>query len=192
MPRALPRHPRGRRDEARDARSPAPGRRDLALGDPQRPACRWEPSKISLFFNGLKLYANFGLRITVSHIGLAMGATEQKQGRKMSDLKWSSSEKKIAREAYDAALKAAITELMAEFKRQASAAASAADLWAVEAYLREQRKEIGEMFDYRYSQLPLVFGWAIRMGYVGEERLAGLSEDKLKIVRSLSQFSAED
>ena len=103
----------------------------------------------------------------------------------MPDLKWSPSEKKIAREAYDAALETALAKIMVEFKRRANAAASASDMWAVEKYLREQRKEIDEMFDYRYSQLPLVFAWAIREGHVDEERLGGLSDDKLKLIRSL-------
>jgi hypothetical protein len=93
----------------------------------------------------------------------------------MFDLKWSASEKKIAREAYDAAWETAIAKRMGEFKRRANAASSASDMWAVETYLREKRKEIGEMFDYRYSQLPLVFAWAIRVGYMNEERLVGLS-----------------
>jgi hypothetical protein len=58
-------------------------------------------------------------------------------------------------------------------------------MWAVEAWLREQRKEIDEMFDYRYAQLPLFFAWAIRVRHMEEERLAGLSEDKLKLIRRL-------
>jgi len=80
---------------------------------------------------------------------------------------------------------------MAEFKTRASAAASASDMWAVEAWLSEQRKHIGEMFDYRYSQLPLVFAWGIREKHMDMERLAGLSEDKLKRIRSLRDFSPD-
>jgi hypothetical protein len=104
----------------------------------------------------------------------------------MSGLKWSASEKKVARSAFDGALAAAVAKVMAEFKRRAGSAASASDMWAVEDYLREARKEIDEMFDYRYSRLPLVFAWAIREGYMKEESLAGLPEDKLKLVRSLA------
>ena len=104
----------------------------------------------------------------------------------MFNLKWSASEKKVARSAYDAALDAAIAKVMAEFKRRASSAASASDMWAIEDYLREARKELHDMFDYRYSQLPLVFGWAIREGYMSEQCLAGLSEDKLKVIRSIA------
>lgn len=110
----------------------------------------------------------------------------------MFDPEWSPSEKKIAHEAFDEALQAAIAKLMAEFKRRANAAASESDMWAVEAYLREQRKEITEMFDYRYSRLPSVFAWAIRLGYMNEVRLVGLSEDKLKVIRSLGQLAAKN
>lgn len=81
----------------------------------------------------------------------------------MFDIKWSRSEKKIARDAFDAAWEAATAKVIAEFKKRANAAASASDIWAVEVWLRDQRKELEEMFDYRYSQLPLVFAWAIRL-----------------------------
>ena len=107
----------------------------------------------------------------------------------MFDFKWSPPEKKMAREAYEGAWDVAIGKLLAEFKTRANAAASASDMWAVEAWLREQRKDIGEMFDYRYSQLPLVFAWAIREKHMDIECLAGLSEDKLKRIRSLRDFS---
>jgi hypothetical protein len=90
----------------------------------------------------------------------------------MFDFKWSPSEKKIAREAYDGAWEVAIGKLLAEFKTRANAAVSASDMWAVEAWLREQRKDMGEMFDYRYSQLPLVFDWAIRKGHMMKNALS--------------------
>src|SRR5437660_4969053 len=105
----------------------------------------------------------------------------------MFDLKWSPSEKKIAREAYDRAWEAATAKVLAEFRKRANTVASAPEMWAVETWLREQRAEINEMFDYRYSQLPLFFAWAIRVGHVDEDRLAGLSEDKLKLIRQLRQ-----
>lgn len=105
----------------------------------------------------------------------------------MFDFKWSSSEKKVAREAYDEAWEAAAAKLLAEFRKRASTVASLSDIWALESWLREQRKEMGEMFDYRYSQLPLVFAWAIRVGHLDEGRLAGLAEDKLETIRQILQ-----
>lgn len=43
-------------------------------------------------------------------------------------LKWSPTEKKIAREAYDAALQCALAKLMAEFKSKAGAVATPSEL----------------------------------------------------------------
>jgi Photoprotection regulator fluorescence recovery protein len=74
---------------------------------------------------------------------------------------------------------------MTEFKAKANAAATPFDMWKIEDYLREQRREINEMFDYRYSQLPLIFARLVREGYLDERRLAGLSDDKRQIIRSI-------
>ena len=105
---------------------------------------------------------------------------------------WSLSEKKAARRAYERARELRLAKLMTEFKARAAAATAASDIWAIEEYLRRQRREIDEMFDYRYSRLPLVFAQLIREGYLDEAQLSGLAEDKLEIVRRLlSYWSAE-
>src|SRR5436190_4367456 len=101
-----------------------------------------------------------------------------------SDIKWSPSEKKIARHAFDAALESALAKAMAEFKRRAGAATTPSDMWEIEDFLRQQRKEIDETFDYRYSQLPFVLAVLIRQGHLDESLLAGLSEEKREIIRS--------
>ena len=64
----------------------------------------------------------------------------------MHDLKWSASEKKIAREAYEAALDSMLAKIMAEFKAQAAAAAMASEMWDIEDYLRRQRRRIDDVF----------------------------------------------
>jgi hypothetical protein len=106
------------------------------------------------------------------------------------DLKWSPSEKKVARNAFDTALKSALANVMAEFKRRAEAATTPSDMWEIESYLRQQRREVDETFDYRYSQLPFVFARLIRAGHLEESRLASLSEDKLKLIRSFLSVPA--
>lgn len=105
-------------------------------------------------------------------------------------LKWSPAEKKIAREAYDAALQCALAKLMAEFKSRAGAVATPSEMWEVGDYLHQQRREIGEMFDYRYSQLPLVFARLIREQHLDEALLAGLSDEKRQIIRSILSSAA--
>jgi hypothetical protein len=100
------------------------------------------------------------------------------------DLKWSPSEKKVARKAFDAALESVLYKVMAEFRMKANDLTQPSDLWDLEQFLRDRRQEIGRTFDYRYSQLPLVFAKLIREGHLDEGDLSGLSEEKLKVVRS--------
>ena len=105
---------------------------------------------------------------------------------------WSKSEKAIARTAFDAALKRELQEVMQEAKQMANKIKEPADAWDLEHYLTERRKEINRKYDYRYSQLTHVFGRLLYEGRVSEEELGGLREDKLKPIRSLAKFLAED
>jgi len=105
---------------------------------------------------------------------------------------WSKSEKAIARTAFDAALGRELHELIQEAKKMASQIQQPPDLWDLEHYLSERRKEIDRKYDYRYSQLTHVFGRLLHEGRVSEEELRGLREDKLKPIRSFAKFLAED
>ena len=105
--------------------------------------------------------------------------------------KWSKSEKAIARTAFDAALKREFHQVIQEAKQKANQIKEPADLWDLEHYLTERRKEIDRKYDYRYSQLAHVFGRLLYEGRVSEEELRGLGEDKLKSIRSLAEFLAK-
>jgi len=105
---------------------------------------------------------------------------------------WSKSEKAIARTAFDAALKRKLQNIMHKTKQMANQIKEPADVWELEHYLTERREEINRKYDYRYSQLRHVFGRLLYEGRVSEEELRGLQEDKLKSIRSLAKFLAED
>jgi len=105
---------------------------------------------------------------------------------------WSKSEKAIARTAFDAALKRELQDVMRKTKQMANQIKEPADVWELEHYLTERRKEIDRKYDYRYSQLTQVFGRLLYEGRVSEEELSGLREDKLKPIRSLAEFLAKD
>jgi hypothetical protein len=107
------------------------------------------------------------------------------------DLNWSGAEKKIARRAYEAALESALARIMAEFKEKAAAAATPSEMWAIEDYLRQRRREVDEIFDYRYSQLPFVFARLICEGHLDEGQLAGLSTEKLEIIHHFRSLMTE-
>jgi hypothetical protein len=104
---------------------------------------------------------------------------------------WSRSEKTIARKAFDAALGRELHEVIQEAKTMASQIQQSSDLWDLEHYLTERRKEIDRKYDYRYSQLTQVFGRLLYEKRLREEELRGLQEDKLNSIRSVAQFSAK-
>src|SRR5437660_3792557 len=104
---------------------------------------------------------------------------------------WSRSEKALARKAFDAALGRELHEVIQEAKKMASQIQQSSDLWDLEHYLTQRRKEIDRKYDYRYSRLTDVFGRLLHESRLSEEELHGLGEDKLKSIRSLAQFLAK-
>src|ERR1700690_2604669 len=104
---------------------------------------------------------------------------------------WSRSEKVIARTAFDAALGRELHEVIQEAKTMASQIQQSSDLWDLEHYLTERRKEINRKYDYRYSQLTHVFGRLLHEKRLREEELRFLREDKVKSIRSIAQFLAK-
>jgi Photoprotection regulator fluorescence recovery protein len=95
-------------------------------------------------------------------------------------MNWKDSEKRVARHAFDAALQRELAAVMAEFKQRAAAAKEPDDLWNTETYLTRKRKDIDAKYDYRYSQLVMVFAKLMRDGFVTEQELEGLAEDKAR------------
>ena len=103
----------------------------------------------------------------------------------MDNLKWSESEKRLSRRVYEAALEAELAEVMAEFKSRATAVRMPEEMWALEGYLAQRRREIDGKYDYRYSQLLFVFGRLVREGRVKIEQLEGFSDDKLSYIERI-------
>lgn len=105
---------------------------------------------------------------------------------------WSKSEKAIARTAFDAALKRELHEVMQETKKMASQIHEPDDLWELERYLTERRKDINHKYDSRGSRLKDVLGRLLYENRLGENDLRGLREDKMKSIRSFAQFLRDD
>src|SRR6476659_8045004 len=105
---------------------------------------------------------------------------------------WSRSEKVVARTAFDAALGRELHELIQQAKKMARQIQQSSDLWDLEHYLTQRRKEIDRKYDYRYSQLTDVFGRLLYENRLRVEELRGLREDKLKLIHSFAKFLAED
>jgi hypothetical protein len=104
---------------------------------------------------------------------------------------WSRSEKALARKAFDAALGRELHEVIQEAKKMASQIQQSSDLWDLELYLTQRRKEIDRKYDFRGSRLTDVLGRLLYENRLGEEELGGLREDKRKAIRSFAKFLAE-
>ena len=104
----------------------------------------------------------------------------------------SRSEKAIARKAFDAALKRELHEVMQETKKMASQINEPDDLWSLEQYLTERRKDINRKYDPRGSRLKDVLGRLLYENRLGEDDLRGLREEKMKSIRSFAQFLRDE
>jgi hypothetical protein len=100
---------------------------------------------------------------------------------------WTGSEKKIARRVFEEARQKVLAKALATFKAEA-AVADIDEMWAMIDQLRERRKEIEQLLDFRYSQLTFVFARLVLEGYLDEQQLEGLSEDKREGIRRYISF----
>jgi hypothetical protein len=103
---------------------------------------------------------------------------------------WSRSEKRIVRKVFDAVLHRELHEVMQE--TTANQISDSADLWHLERYLIERRKEIDRKYDLCSSQLARAFGRLLSERRVSEVELHGLRHDKLEAIHSCAKVLADD
>ena len=104
----------------------------------------------------------------------------------MNDTKWSDSEKKAARRAYEAAFARECGSLIVKLKEHVARASEPTDLWEIHDFLSAARKEIDDKYDYRYSMLIWVFTRLMREGWLTEDDLKGLKQDKVDEIKMLA------
>jgi hypothetical protein len=103
------------------------------------------------------------------------------------DWKWSPREKAVARKAFDLALSRELESAIQETKDRAVRIGQASELWELERWLSERRREVDRTFDFRYAVLPLVFASLLRNGQLREDELHGLTPEKLDSIRSIAR-----
>jgi len=109
----------------------------------------------------------------------------------MEDFTWSKAEKQLAKRAFDAALGREYGKLLQETREMAGRMQEGADLWRLHDFLTRRRREIDEKYDYRYSQLIIVFSRLIHEGWLSLEELEGLGEDKLAKIEQILELARE-
>jgi Photoprotection regulator fluorescence recovery protein len=101
---------------------------------------------------------------------------------------WSRAEKAVARRAFDQALARECSSLEKEVRKRANRITEPRHIWALHDFLTRKRKEIDLKYNYRYSQLIFVFARLIQDGWLSEDELEGLAEDKLAKIRAVLEL----
>ncbi|MCL4834618.1 MAG: hypothetical protein KJZ86_19425 [Caldilineaceae bacterium] len=109
----------------------------------------------------------------------------------MGNDSWSKTEKQAARRAFDLAYRRECEAISGEVRRQAAAIIGPDDLWGLHNFLTQQRKETDEKYDYRYSQLEIVFARLVVDGWLQLDELAGLAKEKLNRIGAIVGWAAE-
>jgi hypothetical protein len=106
----------------------------------------------------------------------------------MSSTEWSKREKEIARKAFKVAYNREQQAILEDIRKRTSEVSDLVELWRLQEYLTEKRIEIGEKYVYRYSVLDFVFARLIWEGWLQEEDLEGLADEKLDEIRRISSL----
>ncbi len=107
---------------------------------------------------------------------------------RLSGTGWSKQEKEIARRAFNAAREREYIAIAHDVRKMAAGIHEPSDIWQLHDYLTEKRKEMNRKYDYRYSVLISVFGLLMAEGWIKQEDLAGLSDDKLQEIQQTADF----
>ena len=106
----------------------------------------------------------------------------------MNHDKWSKKEKTIARTAFYKAYEKECFQIIERLKKKTLKLSGPEDIWDLNDYLSEIRKEIDKKYDYRYSVLILVFSKLLKQKWLNIEDLKGLSSDKIDRIKGLSDL----
>jgi hypothetical protein len=98
----------------------------------------------------------------------------------MIEMEWSKQEKEIARRAFGVAYERECMAIAYNTIKTANEINKPTDLWKIHDYLTEKRKEMDQKYDYRYTKLLFFFARLMCEGWISEEDLIGLSDDKLQ------------
>src|SRR6185436_6839851 len=111
--------------------------------------------------------------------------------RSLRDLHWSQGEKKCARAAFDVAIVRECAAIRKQVEGMLRGSAEPEEIWRIDDFLSEKRKEFERKYDFRYSVLIGVFGRLLYEGWVTEADLAGLKADKLEFIQTIAAMDRQ-
>ncbi|MBE9003690.1 hypothetical protein IQ259_01260 [Fortiea sp. LEGE XX443] len=106
----------------------------------------------------------------------------------VTEVEWSTTEKKIAQAAFDRAYDREIEAVIKEVHQRVNVITKPNHMWQLHDFLSARRHEIDGKYDYRYSVLIFVFARLIKEGWLHLDELQGLEKDKLTKVAALTRM----
>jgi hypothetical protein len=106
----------------------------------------------------------------------------------VTEVEWSTTEKEIAKTAFEKAYEREIAAVIQEVRQRASVMTQPNEIWQLHDFLSARRHEIDGKYDYRYSVLIFVFAGLIKDGWLHLDELQGLEKDKLTKVAALTRM----
>lgn len=109
-------------------------------------------------------------------------------GKLDRELTWTAAEKKTARRAFDKAFERHCASITAEVRQMLENLTNPSDIWRIQEYLTEHRRNVDRIYEYKHSRLILIFSILIRDGWLTEKDLAGLQQEKIVSIRLGARF----
>jgi hypothetical protein len=106
----------------------------------------------------------------------------------VSEVEWSTTEKEIAKAAFEKAYEREIEAVIQQVRQRATVMTQPNEIWQLHDFLSARRHEIDGKYDYRYSILIFVFANLIKDGWLHLDELQGLEKDKLTKVAALTRM----
>jgi len=103
----------------------------------------------------------------------------------MNDVKWSKTEKQIAKRAFEKAYERECDNLTKKIRSKAEKMKEPKDIWHLYDFLKRKTKEIEFKYEYRYSVLILVFARLMKDGWLDFDDLEGLAQEKIDRITAL-------
>jgi len=98
---------------------------------------------------------------------------------------WTPAEKNLARNLFDRAMSKAGADYLARHQQQNFATLE--ELWAYEQKIRHWRKEFSSIFQFTYSRLEFSFAVSLQRGWLQENQLNGLRDDRIQRIVTLAK-----
>lgn len=97
--------------------------------------------------------------------------------------KWTQEQKRAARKAFETALDRECRAIRARVVQMLEREHDPREVFRIHEYLTEQRRVVNRKYDYRYSVLIHVFATLLREGWLKEDELSGIGDEKARKVK---------